>query len=88
MKACVKAWQEVISFSTKKIIQDENALRALNALLYGPAREIKVINDRIKKEMIEEFKRLYPDFKYDFLEIITDEKKSDNNEMNNSQLDC
>lgn len=74
MKACVKAWQEVISFSTKKIIQDENALRALNALLYGPVREINEINDRIKKEMTDEFKRLYPDFKYDFLEIITNKE--------------
>ena len=39
MKACVKAWQAVINPATGKV-HDEAGLRALDAILYGPVREV------------------------------------------------
>ena len=72
MKACVKAWQEVINPQTRAIY-DEIGLKALDALRYGPVREIEVITEKNRKEMIAEFEKKHPDFRYDFLEIVTDE---------------
>ena len=74
MKACVKAWQKVINPRTR-MIHDEIGLKALDALLYGPVRDIETITEKTREEMIAEFEKKYPDFSYDFLEIITDEKK-------------
>lgn len=46
MKACVKAWQAVINPATGKV-HDEVGLRALDALLYGPVREVDDVTDEI-----------------------------------------
>ena len=73
MKAYVKAWQKVINPQTR-MIHDEIGLKALDALRYGPVREIEAITEKTRKEMIIEFERNYPDFRYDFLEIVTDEQ--------------
>lgn len=40
MKACVKAWQDVIDPATGRV-HDEVGLRALDAILYGPVLERK-----------------------------------------------
>ena len=68
MKACVKTWQAVINPATGKV-HDEVGLRALDALLYGPVREEDDVTDEIAEEMVTEFERLHPDFRYDQLEI-------------------
>lgn len=70
MKACVKAWQAVINPATGKV-HDEAGLRALDAILYGSVREVDELTDEVADEMVEEFKYLYPDFRYDQLEIHT-----------------
>lgn len=70
MKACVKAWQAVINPATGKV-HDEAGLRALDAILYGPVREVAELTDEVADEMVEEFKYLHPDFRYDQLEIHT-----------------
>lgn len=54
-------------------IHDEAGLRALDAILYGPVREIKELTDEVAEEMAAEFEKLHPDFRYDHLEIHTDE---------------
>ena len=72
MKACVKAWQDVINPATGRI-HDEAGLRALDAILYGPVREIKELTDEVAEEMAAEFEKLHADFRYDHLEIHTDE---------------
>ena len=77
MKVCVKAWQNVINPSTGKI-HDDLGLKTLDALLYGPVRNVERITPKIRDEMIEEFHRKNPKFRYDCLEILTDEEeKSD-----------
>lgn len=68
MKACVKAWQAVINPATGKV-HDEVGLRALDAILYGPVREVDEVTDEIAEEMVTEFEKLHPDFRYDQLEI-------------------
>ena len=67
MKANVKAWQDI--FNEKGIIKDEVSLRALNCILYGPVWEIKELTNEIADKMVEEFNKLFPDFRYDHLEI-------------------
>ena len=45
---------------------------------YGPARNVEKITPEIRDEMVEEFHKKYPRFRYDCLEILTDEEeKSD-----------
>ena len=70
MKACVKAWQAVINPDTGKV-HDETGLRALDAILYGPVREVDEVSDEVAEDMVTEFKKLHPDFRYDQLEIQT-----------------
>ena len=64
MKACVKAWQAVINPAIGKV-HDEVGFRALDALFYGPVREVDDVTDEIAEEMVTEFERLHPDFRYD-----------------------
>ena len=73
MKACVKAWQAVIDPKTRKVY-DELGLRALDAIMYGPLWKIDSVSAEIRDKMIAEFKTLHPDFRYDCLEIVTDEQ--------------
>ncbi len=70
MKACVKAWQDIINTTTGKV-WDEAGLRALSAILYGPVREVDKMTDEIVDDMTTEFEKLYPNFRYDHLEIHT-----------------
>ena len=70
MKACVKAWQAVINPATGKV-HDEAGLRALKAILYGPVREVDEVTDEVAEDMVAEFKKLHPDFRYDQMEIHT-----------------
>ena len=70
MKACVKAWQAVVNPTTGKV-HDEVGLRALDAILYGPVREVDEVTDEIAEEMVTEFEKLHTDFRYDQLEIHT-----------------
>ena len=70
MKACIKAWQNVINPTTGRV-HDEEGLQALDAILYGPVREVKVVTDEVFVEMEAEFKNLHPDFCYDNLELLT-----------------
>lgn len=72
MKVCVKAWQKVIDLATGKV-HDEVGLRALDAILFGPVREVKELTDDVAKEMVAEFEKLHPYFRYDHLEIHMDE---------------
>ena len=71
MKACVKAWQNVIDPKTGKV-HDEFGLRALDAIYYGPVHEVEIVTDQIRDEMIEEYQRKFPNFRYDCLEIETE----------------
>lgn len=75
MKACVKAWQDI--FNEKGPITDEFGLKALDAIKYGPLRTIKELTFEVSDDMAEEFRRLYPDFRYDHLDIMTDEAKKE-----------
>ena len=72
MRANVKAWQDI--YNEKGLITDVESLRALNAILFGPVREIKDLTTDVADKMVEEFEKLYPDFRYDHLEIQTDEE--------------
>lgn len=72
MKVCIKAWQDVINPATGKV-HDEEGLRALNAVLYGPVREVEDVTEEVVEDMKAEFEELYPAFRYDHLEIHTDE---------------
>ena len=71
MKAYVKAWQDLINPATGKVY-DEEGLRNLNSILYGPEREIEEVTDEIAEDMKADFEKMYPDFRYDQLEIHTD----------------
>ena len=73
MKVYIKAWQNVIDPSTGKV-HNELGLKALDALLYGPVRNVEKVTPEIYNEMIEEFQKKYPDFRYDCLKIMTDEE--------------
>lgn len=70
VKACVKAWENVIDPKTGKV-HDEAGLRIYDAILYGTVREVEELTDEVADEMVEEFKYLHPDFRYDQLEIHT-----------------
>ncbi len=74
MKARVKAWQAVIDPKTDKV-HDEFGLRALDAIMYGPVKEIESATEEERDELVKEFKKLHPDFRCNYLEIVTDEKK-------------
>lgn len=76
MKACVKAWQAVIDPKTGKV-HDELGLRALDAIMYGPLWKIDSVSAEIRGKMIAECKTLHPDFRYDCLEIVTDEQQTE-----------
>ena len=71
-RAYVKAWQDVINSVTGKV-HDEEGLWALDAIHYGPLKKVDSITAEVAEEMINEFERLYPEFKYDHLEIHTEE---------------
>ena len=68
MKAYIRAWKDVINPVTGQV-HNEARLRTLDAILYGPVREVKELTDDVAEEMVEEFKKLYPDFRYDHLEV-------------------
>ena len=68
MKACVKAWENVIDPKTGNV-HDEAGLRIYDAIFYGPVREVDELTDEIAEEMVTEFEKLHPDFRYDQLEI-------------------
>lgn len=70
MKACVKAWQAVINPATGKVY-DESELRTLDAILYGPVKEVDEVTDEVAEDMRTEFESLHPDFRYDQIEIHT-----------------
>ena len=70
MKACIKAWQAVINPATGRV-HDEAGLRALDAICYGPVREVEEVTDKIAEDMKAEFEKLHPGFRYDHLEIHT-----------------
>ena len=72
MKACIKAWQAVINPATG-MVHDEAGLRALDALFYGPVREIEEVTEEVAEDMKAEFEKQYPDFRYDRLEIYTND---------------
>ena len=70
MKACIKAWQNVINPTTGRV-HDEEGLQALDAILYGPVREVKDVTYEVFVDMEAEFKNLHPDFCYDNLKVLT-----------------
>ena len=72
MKACIKAWQDVINPRTGKVY-DEAELLIFDAILYGPVREVKEVTDDVAEGMVDEFEKLHPDFRYDHLKIHTNE---------------
>ena len=41
----------------------------MNAILYGPVREVVEVTDTVAEDMKSEFVKLHPDFKYDYIEI-------------------
>ena len=43
----------------------------MDAILYGPVREVDEVTDEVADEMVAEFEKLHPDFRYDQLEIYT-----------------
>lgn len=61
MKVYVKAWQNVINPSTQEVY-DEFGLKVLDSLRYGPIRVVEKITPEIREEMVEEFRKMYPDF--------------------------
>ena len=65
MKANVKAWQDI--FDEKGLITDENSLKALNCVMYGPIWQIEEMTMEIADKMRNEFIKLFPDFRYDHL---------------------
>lgn len=70
ISACIKAWQDVINPATGRV-HDDAGLRALNAILYGPVREVEEVTEAVAEDMKSEFVKLHPDFKYDHIEIHT-----------------
>ncbi|MDD5891986.1 MAG: hypothetical protein PUC72_05550 [Bacteroidales bacterium] len=68
MKVFITAWNDVINPTTGKI-HDEEGLRALDAIHYGPKREVEEVTDTVAEEMVAEFEKLYPDFCYDHIEL-------------------
>ena len=71
MKANVKAWQDIYNGKVK--YTDEESLKALDCVLYGPIWEIQELTIDVADKMAEEFEKLFPDFRYDHLEIQTKE---------------
>ncbi len=69
MKSNVKAWQDI--YNEKGIITDEESLKALDCIKYGPVWEIKELTMEVADEMVGEFRKLFPEFRYDHLEIQT-----------------
>ena len=67
--------RNVINPSTEEI-HDGLGLKALDALLYGLARDVGKITPEIRNEMIEKFRKKYPCFRYDCFEILTDKDDS------------
>ena len=74
IKVCIKVWQEVINPATGKI-HDEAGLKALDAIMYGPVHVVDEITSNFEKELLDEFRVLHPDFRFDRYEIRTDEEK-------------
>ncbi len=70
INACIKAWQDIINPATGKV-HDDAGLLALNAILYGPVREVEEVPEAVAEDMKSEFVKLHPDFKYDHIEIHT-----------------
>ena len=73
IKVCIRVWQEVINPATGKI-HDEAGLKALDAIMYGPVHVVDEITSNLEKELLDEFKALHPDFRFDRYEIRTDEE--------------
>ena len=71
MKAYVKAWQDI--YNQNGLITDELSLRALDGVFCGPVREVDELTTDTADELIAEFERLHPDFRYDHLEILADQ---------------
>ena len=74
IKVYIRAWQEAINPATGKT-HDEVGLKALDAIMYGPVHEVVEITSNLEKELLDEFKALYPNFRFDRYEIRTDEEK-------------
>lgn len=75
IKVCIRVWQEIINPATGKTY-DDVGLQALNGIMYGPVHEVNEISLDLEKQLLDEFKRIYPDFRFDRYEIRTDEKKN------------
>ncbi len=73
MRANVKAWQDI--YNEKELVSDVERLRAFGCILFGPVRIIKELTTDVVDKMVEEFEKLYPEFRYDHLEIQTVEEK-------------
>ena len=74
IKVCIRAWQEVINPETGRT-HDEKGLKALDAVRYGPVHKVDRITSNLEQELLNEFKELYPDFRFDRFMIWTDEEK-------------
>lgn len=72
MKAYVKAWQDI--YNQNGLITDEFSMKALDSIFYGPVREVDELTTDTADELIAEFEMLHPDFRYDHLEILTDQE--------------
>ena len=84
MKACVTAWQDI--FNDKGLITDEFGLKALDGIKHGPLRIIDELTIDVAEEMAIEFEKLYPNFRYDHLEIRTDEPENHNEEEESNTM--
>ena len=73
IKVCIRVWQEIIDPTTGKI-HDEKGLNALDAIMYGPVHEVDEITSDLEKKLLDEFKELHPNFRFDRYEIQTDEE--------------
>ena len=73
IKVCIKVWQEIIDPTTGKI-HDEKGLNALDAIMYGPVHEVDEITSDLEKKLLDEFKEIHPNFRFDRYEIQTDEE--------------
>lgn len=69
MKASIKAWQDV--FNEHGIITDEYSLQALQAIKFGPVWDIEELTMEVADKMTDEFNKMFPGFRYDHLEIRT-----------------
>ena len=69
MKANVRAWEDL--FYENGPVTDEESLRNLDCVFYGPVWEIKELTTEVADKMVKQFQKLFPDFSYDHLVIQT-----------------